>query len=292
MHQRRNNKTNYTIDFADENPTPEEVLAITRRICYTAITIKIQASQDFRPNPKIWYNFGQLRNLDISYTAIAYIGKSNMPNLEVFIANYCANLVNLPNSIYQIKRISIAYSGITDWNFDIYPKLVELDISNTELSDIGTKLSQLEKLTATFSKLAKLPEMPKLSYLDISETAISELPIYPELKYLACMNTAICEIPLGIPKLESILCIGSQIHAIPISQIYKQLLLNAPIFIHKKIETLEEIYFHDDDAYFIDKFSKFWKHNSIRHFDETDKLIPQPMTAFWGEEEVLDWADL
>ena len=96
----------------------------------------------------------------------------------------------------------------------ILPKLEYLDCTNTQIKEIPL-LPNLQRLDCSNTRIAEIPLLPELEYLDCGHTRITEIPLLPKIKYLDCDNTQITEI-LILPELQKLHCYNTQITEIPL----------------------------------------------------------------------------
>ncbi|PPR83723.1 hypothetical protein GOBAR_AA36991 [Gossypium barbadense] len=166
--------------------------------------------------PEILDTMERLRNLDLNGTALKKLPSSidNLIGLQNLILYNCENLVCLPDSLYKLKSLErFTIQGCS--RLEIFPEILEtmerltsLNLSKTALKELPSsidnligledlrlnncenlvclpgslyKLKSLERfILKGCSRLEIFPEiletMERLSFLDLSKTALKELP--------------------------------------------------------------------------------------------------------------------
>ncbi|KAG4177034.1 hypothetical protein ERO13_A11G282513v2 [Gossypium hirsutum] len=199
--------------------------------------------------PEILETMERLTSLNLSKTALKELPSSidNLIGLEDLRLNNCENLVCLPGSLYKLKSLeSFDLEGCS--RLEIFPEILEtmerlsfLDLSRTALKELPSsidnlivledlRLNKCENLVCLPDSLYKLKSlesfdlegcsrleifpkiletMERLSFLDLSETALKELPssidnliVLEDLRLNKCENL-VC-LPGSFYKLKSL----------------------------------------------------------------------------------------
>ena len=119
------------------------------------------------------------------------------------------DIPSMPNltklSIYKLFVIKINH----------FPKLTILNCSSSHIEELPDEMLNLEELGCSYTKISKLPVMPKMRKLAIDSTNISKIDYYSMLESLTCSKTQITELPYDMPHLSNLDCDETMISKLP-----------------------------------------------------------------------------
>ena len=160
--------------------------------------------------PDELFSLDKLTHLYVGHNKITTI-PDTFKNSNIIILNLSDNpILKFPTEYpHTLEQLYISFCNLTSIPPELsnLPDLVELDLSNNQISEIP-EIPSLHKLIISMNKFKELPQiMPKMVYLDASYNEISSLPdefSTGPLKFLDLSFNKLKYLPKSIefPKLE------------------------------------------------------------------------------------------
>ena len=160
--------------------------------------------------PEEIFSLERLTHLYVGHNKLTSIPET-IKNSHIIILNVSDNqILKLPKEYpHTLEQLYLSFCNLTSIPDELkdLPDLVELDISNNQISEIP-EIPSLHKLIISMNKFKALPQiMPRMVYLDASYNEISSLPeefSSGSLKFIDLSFNKLKSLPKSIqfPKLE------------------------------------------------------------------------------------------
>jgi len=111
----------------------------------------------------------------------------DLPKLKKLIASN-SRLIAIPETLYQLEFLDVSNTKVSSVPSSLISLTVLKASGCSTLSDISSKLINLEALTADRTGLTKVNPLMSLTYINVSNTSVIELKGLPMLRKVVAKN--------------------------------------------------------------------------------------------------------